>query len=217
MTTWPASNKASTANLDSGSDKPRLARSDLKDNVDNVNDIIDIFNITSPADKNFLKYNSSDSRFDLTDILETDGIAIEDNNISSNRSNDDLNLIANGTGQITTKSILNFDNTYKEKVNTLSSATSITVDCNLASIHKVTLAHNTTFSLTNLSEGQSVTLIITQDSTGSRTGAFSSTTGTIKFPLNQNALSTNANFIDMVVILFDGGQTLGTMSRAFQS
>ena len=216
MTTWPSGNKGSTAHTDSDTDKPRLARPEINKNISNVNDIIDMFNITSPQDKNFLKYNSSNTRFELTDTLDTDGISIADNNISSNRSNDDLNLIANGTGQITTKSIINFDNTYKEKVNTLTSSTSITVDCDVASIHKVTLAHAATFSLTNLSEGQSVTLIIKQDGTGSRTGAFTSTTGGILFPLNQRTLSTNAGFVDMVVVMFDGSQTLGTLARAFQ-
>ena len=215
MTTWPSGSKASTANLDSGTDKPRLARIDIKQNVDNVNDIIDIFNIASPQDKQFLKYDSGNARFELTDTLDTDGIAIEDNNIKANRSNDDLNLIANGSGHITTKSILNFDNTYKEKVNTLTSSTSITVDCDAASIHKVTLAHNATFSLTNLSAGQSVTLIIQQDGTGSRTGTFSSDTGTIAFPLAQRTLSVNSGAIDMVVILYDGSNTLGTLAKAF--
>jgi hypothetical protein len=216
MTTWPSATKATTNHLDSGTDKPRLARPEIKQNVDNTNDIIDMFNIASPQDKQFLKYDSGNARFELTDILETDGIAIEDNNIKTNRSNDDLNLIANGSGYITTKSIINFDNTYKEKVNTLTSAASITVDCDVASIHKVTLSHNATFSLTNLTEGQSVTLIITQDGTGTRTGTFTSDTGSIAFPLAQRTLSTNSGFTDMVVIMYDGSRTLGTLARAFQ-
>lgn len=64
MTTWPASSKASTANLDSGSDKPRLARADIKDNVDNVNDIIDFFDGASPADGDIFVYNSSNAKFE---------------------------------------------------------------------------------------------------------------------------------------------------------
>jgi len=215
MTTWPSASKASTANVDSGYDKPRLARPDIKQNIDNVNDIIDFFNVNSPANNQFLRYDSSNARFELTDSLHTQGITINDNDIATIRSNDDLNLIANGSGYITTKSILNFDNTYKEKVNTLTSSTNITVDCDIASIHKVTLAHNATFSLTNLSEGQSVTLIITQDATGSKTGTFTSTTGTIIFPLAQKTLSLNANYTDMIVIMYDGSKTLGTIAKAF--
>ena len=42
MATWPTGTKASTANLDSGTDSPRLARTDIKQNVDNVNAVIDM-------------------------------------------------------------------------------------------------------------------------------------------------------------------------------
>ena len=65
MATWPSGTKASTANLDAGTDKPSLARPDIKQNVDNVNDIIDMFNITSPSDGQILKYNLSNTRFEL--------------------------------------------------------------------------------------------------------------------------------------------------------
>lgn len=65
MTTWPSGTKASTANLDAGSDKPRLARPDIKQNVDNVNDIIDYFNVSSAADGDILVYNSSTQKIEL--------------------------------------------------------------------------------------------------------------------------------------------------------
>ena len=65
MTTWPAGTKASTDNLDQGSDSPRLARADLLQNVQNVNAIIDTFNISSPTNGQILKYSTANSRFDL--------------------------------------------------------------------------------------------------------------------------------------------------------
>jgi len=65
MATWPSGTKASTANLDSGTDSPRLARADIKQNVDNVNAIIDMFNISSPTNGQILKYNASNTRFEL--------------------------------------------------------------------------------------------------------------------------------------------------------
>ena len=65
MTTWPAGTKASTDNLDQGSDSPRLARADLLQNVQNVNSIIDIFNISSPTNNQILKYSTANGRFDL--------------------------------------------------------------------------------------------------------------------------------------------------------
>lgn len=64
MTTWPSGTKASTANLDSGTDKPRLARLDIKQNVDNVNDIVDFFDGSSPADGDIFVYNSSNAKFE---------------------------------------------------------------------------------------------------------------------------------------------------------
>ena len=57
--TWPAGTKASTANIDAGSDKPALARPDIKQNIDNVNAIIDEFDIASPSNGDILTYNSS--------------------------------------------------------------------------------------------------------------------------------------------------------------
>ena len=65
MATWPSGTKASTANLDAGTDSPRLARPDIKQNVDNVNAIIDMFNIDSPSANQILKYNTSNARFEL--------------------------------------------------------------------------------------------------------------------------------------------------------
>ena len=49
MATWPSGTKAGTTHLDAGTDSPRLARPDIKQNVDNVNAIIDMFNIDSPS------------------------------------------------------------------------------------------------------------------------------------------------------------------------
>jgi len=66
MPTWPTS-KASTNNVDSGSDSPRLARADIKQNIDNTNSIIDMFAISSPSQDQILVYNNSNARFELSD------------------------------------------------------------------------------------------------------------------------------------------------------
>jgi hypothetical protein len=163
MTTWPSGSKASTANLDSGTDKPRLARGDIKQNVDNVNDIIDYF---------------TDGTGDLT---------ISTNEISLNKG-------------------------YKEKINTLTSSASISVDADTASVHTVLLEHDATFTLSNMTAGQSVSIIITQNSTGNNTGAFTS----VKFPSGVvNVLSTGANDIDIVNIFYDGTNYYGSILRDF--
>jgi len=67
--------KAGTTHVDQGSDSPKLARSDIKQNIDNVNDLIDHFNGTGP-------------------------IKIQGNEIEATRSNDDLIVRASGTGTI---------------------------------------------------------------------------------------------------------------------
>jgi len=162
MTTWPSGTKAGTSNLDSGTDKPRLARPDIKQNVDNVNDIIDYFN---------------------------------------------------GGGPITsTGDQISFNKGYKENINTLTSSTGITVDGNTASVHAVYLEHTTTFTMSNMTQGQSVSIIVTQDSTGNRTATFTN----VKFPAGAvNTLSTGSNDIDIVNIFFDGNNLYGTVLRDF--
>lgn len=72
MATWPSASKAPTTNLDSGTDSPAAARADIKTNVDNVNSIIDMFNIDSPSNNQILKYNTSNSRFELAADADTD-------------------------------------------------------------------------------------------------------------------------------------------------
>ena len=163
MTTWPAGSKASTENLDSGSDKPRLARADIKQNVDNVNAIIDYF--------------------------------------------------TDDTGDITISgSQLNFNKGYKEKINTLTSSSSITVDANVASVHAVTLAETATFTMSNMTAGQSVSIIVTQDGTGNHGGTFAS----VKFPAGAvTSLSTGAGDIDVINIFSDGTNLLGSVLRDF--
>lgn len=65
MATWPSGSKASTTNLDAGTDKPSLARADIKQAIDNQNQIIDMFNISSPTNNQILKYNTTNTRFEL--------------------------------------------------------------------------------------------------------------------------------------------------------
>ena len=61
---WPSGTKASTANVDAGTDLLSLARPDIKQNIDNVNDIIDEFNIASPSNGDLLQYSSSSGKWE---------------------------------------------------------------------------------------------------------------------------------------------------------
>jgi hypothetical protein len=105
---------------------------------------------------------------------------------------------------------------YREKQNALTSSSTITVDADLAPVHTVTLGTNTGFVITGLSTGQTVTLIITQDGTGSRTATFGTSTSTaVKFPGGTPVLSTAASAIDTVKIYNDGTNFLGTIDKAY--
>ena len=99
----------------------------------------------------------------------------------------------------------------KEKVETKSSASSITIDPKDGSIQSVTLGTSATFTMSNFDSGNSVTLIITQDGSGSRTGTFTS----VKFPGGAPTLSTGANDIDVVTIVYDGTNYLGNIAQDF--
>jgi len=68
---WPKNTKASTANVDAGTDLISNARGDIKQNIDNVNDIIDTFDIGGDsagqiADGDILQYSSSANAFQPT-------------------------------------------------------------------------------------------------------------------------------------------------------
>ena len=281
MATWPSGTKAGTTHLDAGTDSPRLARPDIKQNVDNVNAIIDMFNIDSPSSNQILKYNSSNARFELgtdstgtaaaattfvgddssgtavnagetfkiaggtniTTAVSGDTVTItgptltsyitasssdtltnksgaismftNDSGYITNNGNGDLTIsgstIASSGDTIDLDDTVRFNKNYKEDINALTSSTGITVDAAAASVHTVTLAHSTTFTISNLPTGGSVTIIITQDGTGSRTGAFTST----KFAGGTPALSTGANDIDVVTIFNDGTNKIATIAKDF--
>lgn len=64
MPTWPKDTKASTANVDAGSDQISQARADILQNITNVNTIIDTFDIQpdsagQPANGDLLQYDSA--------------------------------------------------------------------------------------------------------------------------------------------------------------
>jgi len=104
----------------------------------------------------------------------------------------------------------------REKQNSLTSSSTITVNADLAPVHKVTLAVNTQIGITGLSTGQTVTIIVVQDGTGNRTATFTSDTSTaVKFAAGSATLSTAANAIDVVRIYNDGTNFLGILDKGF--
>jgi len=319
MTTWPAGSKASTVNMDAGTDSPRLARADIKQNVDNVNDIIDMFNISAPTNNQILKYSTTNSRFELasegtgspitfvgddstgtavnpgetfkiagtqnvTTAVSGDTLTITGPNLSSYLTNSpitfvgddstgvtlnsgetikfagatgittavsgdtltitgpdlssyltavpktiDVNEISSGdstaiqindavniSGALTTHGSTKFNSFYADNINALTYSTTITVNANLAPVHKVTLTGNTGFVISNLPTGGNLTLIIVQDGTGSRTATFGTDGSTsVKFAGGSATLSTAINSIDIVNIFNDGTNYYGSLAKAF--
>ena len=148
-----------------------------------------------------------------TGTIVMPGITVDDNEIQANRSNDDLVLVASGTGSIDARANVRFNTTYTEDINTLTYGAGTNVDCSLAPVHKITLTGNCDFRIDNLGTGQSVTIIITQDGTGSRTATFAETDSTaVKFAGGAPTLTTAGNSIDVVTIFNDGTSHLGNIA-----
>ena len=104
MAIWPSSTKASTSNVDSGSDKPRLARADIKQNIDNTNSIIDMFDIASPSDGDTLVYNSTNSRFETQAAVFQEAILQIGTAVSSTDPQIDITSITSDPNGITSLS-----------------------------------------------------------------------------------------------------------------
>ena len=106
--------------------------------------------------------------------------------------------------------------TYSEKIESLTSSSTITVDTTGAPFFTVTLATNTQFVLTGMIAGQTVQIKIKQDGTGNHTASFGTADSTaVKFAGGTPTLSTAANAIDVVSVFFDGSDYIGNIAKAF--
>ena len=172
----------------------------------------DTVTITGPTLTSFITASSSDT---LTNKSGAISLFTNDSGYITNNGNGDLTIsgstIASSGDTIDLDDTVRFNKNYKEDINALTSSTGITVDAAAASVHTVTLAHDTTFTISNLPTGGSVTIIITQDGTGSNTGAFAST----KFAGGTPTLSTDANAIDVVTIFYVGTNKIANIAKAF--
>jgi hypothetical protein len=119
-----------------------------------------------------------------------------------------------GTG--TFHGSVRFNAGYTEKINALTSSSTITVNCATASVHTVSLGVSTGFVITSLPTGGTVTIIITQGGVGSYTATFGTDTSTaVKFPGGTPSLSTAVGAIDVVTIFNDGTNYLGNIAKAY--
>ena len=219
MATWPTS-PASTANLDAGTDRPSLARPDLKTNVDNVNAIIDMFNVTaSPTNGHILKYSSSTTKFEMVadaDVNTTYAISAETASggvnlrlTGSDASTDDVKF-AEGTGITLTRT----------DANTITVASTITDTNTTYSISAVTDGADANIRLTGsdastddiqLIAGTNITLAVT--SAGAISIAAAGSTGMTGFNLAGDSGGTQG-ITDGNTMTISGGTGLSSVASA---
>ena len=105
---------------------------------------------------------------------------------------------------------------YNEMVYSLGTingteGTDFTINPNNGSIQTATLDGNITINgPTNMGSGESITLILTQDGTGSRT-----LSSTMLFAGGDGTLSTDANAVDIIGIFYDGTNYYASLSTGF--
>jgi phosphohistidine swiveling domain-containing protein len=170
----------------------------------------------SPAGSNNVTVNGDlqADRLQSNDMLVINNIDVD--KIRSYNSNADITIEPQGTGQIAMNSAVKFNVGYIEAINTLTSGSTITVDCATSSVKKVTLTASTGFVITSLPTGGTVTLIITQDGTGARTATFGTDTSTaVKFPGGTPTLTGSPGSIDIVTVFNDGTNYLGNIIKNY--
>lgn len=102
---------------------------------------------------------------------------------------------------------------YKETVHSLSYSATITPNVANGNVQTVTLTGNVTFSaFTTPLAGQSLTLIVKQDATGSRT-----LTSTMKFAGGDATLTTAANSVDIISVFYDGTDYWASLAKDFKA
>ena len=133
--------------------------------------------------------SSDDLKFETADGSESYIVCNENSSVDLYFNNTKTFETASGGVSLTGGAAAN--------ITALTSATTITIDMALSCHHSVTLAHNATFAApSNQAVGQSGSIIITQDGTGSRTGQFNTA---FKFTGGSApTLSTAAGSVDRI-------------------
>jgi hypothetical protein len=123
-------------------------------------------------------------------------------------TNGDIEITPNGTGKTL---ITNLVSTETIVANGNTGAATLTPNAALGAVQSYTVTGNITFSAfgTPLA-GQSLTLILTQDGTGSRL-----LTSTMKFAGGSKTLSTAANAVDIITVYYDGTNYWASLSKGF--
>jgi hypothetical protein len=122
-------------------------------------------------------------------------------------ANGNISITPNGTG----KSVVSAINYNEGAIHTVTYAATITPNVANGNVQTVTLTGNVTFSaFTSPIAGQSLTLKVVQDATGSRL-----LTSTMKFAGASKTLSTAANSIDIISVYYDGTNYFASLAKGF--
>lgn len=127
-------------------------------------------------------------------------------------ANGNVTITANGTGFVNTsrQKMLTFGETVYAMGNVTGNLAA-NIDINNGSIQTMTLTGNITAnSIGNMTSGQSLTMIMTQDSTGNRL-----LSSTMKFAGGFKTLSTGNSITDIVTVFYDGTNYYASLSRGY--
>jgi hypothetical protein len=123
-------------------------------------------------------------------------------------ANANITITPNGTGKTVINNIVTTETLYN---NGNSGAATITPNAANGSIQKYTLTGNITWNAFGTPvAGQSMTMLLVQDATGSRT-----LTSTMKFAGGSKTLSTAANATDIMTVYYDGSTYYASLSKGF--
>lgn len=224
--TWPTGN-VSLTNLDAGSDSMSAARADLYDAVNKLNLMIN----NGPGTGTITVYNDDNVRAYLpthnANVAATYFVGdgrylsnINTANVISNYGNANVAAyLPTYTGNLSATNITSTGITalkqYTETVYAIGNTGTSTITPNVSNGAVQTMTATGNFSLAapvGMATGSSLSLIIRQDSTGSRIATFNSA---YKFAGATKTLSTGAGSIDMINIFYDGINFLCGLSKGF--
>jgi hypothetical protein len=151
--------------------------------------------IELPATDNLDLANSSISN--VVNITSTGNVSVTGN----------VTLSANAN--IVNTNLVRFSETVVNGGNT--GASTLTPNAAAGSIYQYTLTGNITINtLSNAVAGTSMMLILTQDGTGNRL-----LTSNMKFAGGSKTLSTAANSIDIMSVMYDGGTYYASLTKGY--
>jgi len=190
----------------------------ISNNLD-LNGLSDVV-ITTPSNGHTLVYDTGTSTWVNTagssgisqlqdDPSPTLGANLRVNGYSIvSLSNGNIAITPDGSGKTQVKNI-NYNEGQIYDLGTTSGT--ITPNVTNGNVQKITLNGNLTFSaFASPEQGQSLTLIVTQDGTGGRT-----LTSTMKFAGGEKTLSTAANAVDIVSVYHDGTNYWASLAKDF--